>query len=310
VHAIGGGLTINGGTVQLAGMNGDQIYDAAGVTVNAGTFDLNGTSETIASLNGSGGTVTNTSTSTASTLTVGSSSIAGSGTGTYGGVVSDGSGGLSLVKAGTGTLTLDQPMTYSGGTAVNAGTLLAGNTTGSATGTGAVMVNSGGTLGGNGTISGAVTVASGGTLAPGAQSVSRLTLGSTLSLQSGSTLAITLGGTAAGSYDQIQAGGALTLAGTLNVHTVNGFTLAPGETFTIIDDTGLTPTLGAFSNALGPLYTDAAGDTFVIDYNAVADGILISHDVTLTVVPEPSIWALLGVGLAGGLILRGRTRRA
>jgi hypothetical protein len=105
----------------------------------------------------------------------------------------------------------------------------------------------------------------------------------------------------------------LTLAGTLNVHTVNGFTLAPGETFTILDDTSTTPTLGAFSNALGPLYTDAAGDTFLIDYAATPDGHLFPNDVTLTVltvVPEPSTWALLGVCLAGGLILRGRTRRA
>ena len=52
VHAIGGGgLTINGGIVQLAGSGGDQIWNGAGVTVSGGTFDLNGRSENFNGLN-------------------------------------------------------------------------------------------------------------------------------------------------------------------------------------------------------------------------------------------------------------------
>src|SRR5204863_151174 len=72
-----------------------------------------------------------------------------------------------LNKFGSGTLTLTGANTYSGGTNVNAGTVLANNATGSATGTGAVAVNAG-TLGGTGSVGGAVTVNSGGALGPGA----------------------------------------------------------------------------------------------------------------------------------------------
>ncbi len=69
VHAIGGGLTVNsGGLAELTGTGGDQIYDGTGVTLNGGTFDLNGNSETVSSLAFSGGTLQNSSGTTA-TLT-------------------------------------------------------------------------------------------------------------------------------------------------------------------------------------------------------------------------------------------------
>ena len=69
VHAIGGGgLTVNsGGTLQLNGTGGDQIYDGASVAVS-GTFDLDGNSETVGTLSFTGGTLQNSSTTTA-TLT-------------------------------------------------------------------------------------------------------------------------------------------------------------------------------------------------------------------------------------------------
>ena len=198
-----------------------------------------------------------------------------------------------LTKLGGGTLILTGANTYTGVTTVDAGTLAANNTSGSATGTGAVNVRSGGTLAGNGTISGAVTVENGGTLAPGELAVSRLTLGSNLTLNSGATLAITLGGTtAATGYDQVKLMGALTLGGNLSVSTVNGFSLAVGQTFVILDDTGTSLTRGVFANVTaGLVYTDAAGDTFLVNYAAISDNDAVPNDVTLTVasvVPEPS----------------------
>ena len=73
--------------------------------------------------------------------------------------------GFSLTTAGSGTLTLSGASTYDGGTTVSSGTLKVNNTTDSGTGTGAVMVNTGATLGGSGIISG--TVAVDGSISPG-----------------------------------------------------------------------------------------------------------------------------------------------
>lgn len=67
---------------------------------------------------------------------------------------------------------------------MNGGTLLANNTTGSATGTGGVVVN-GGTFGGTGSVVGGVTIGSAGTLSPGA-SIESLATGA-LTFNAGST---------------------------------------------------------------------------------------------------------------------------
>jgi fibronectin-binding autotransporter adhesin len=67
-----------------------------------------------------------------------------------------------IVKQGAGTLKLTNANTYNGGTAVNAGTLLVDNTTGSGTGTGTVTVNAGGYVGGDGTIGSNLVMANGG----------------------------------------------------------------------------------------------------------------------------------------------------
>ncbi len=76
---------------------------------------------------------------------------------------------------GTAVLTLNGANTYSGGTTITSGAVLANNTSGSATGTGNVAVNNGATLGGSGAIAPAsgnsITVASGGQIAPGTASV-------------------------------------------------------------------------------------------------------------------------------------------
>ncbi|MFA9388539.1 MAG: autotransporter-associated beta strand repeat-containing protein [Prolixibacteraceae bacterium] len=73
----------------------------------------------------------------------------------------------SLVKVGTGEFTLSNDNSYPGGTNINAGALRVINKSGSATGSGAVNVNKGGTLTGTGTIGGNVNVESGGIVKPG-----------------------------------------------------------------------------------------------------------------------------------------------
>jgi fibronectin-binding autotransporter adhesin len=123
VHGDGGPLNVQGGTLQLGGTGGDQIYDGAFVTVNSGTFDLNGLTEGINVLAGSGGTVVNNNSGTTATLTLGTMNGGGQ---NYSGVIADhavGTGVLALVKTGTGQQILSGNNTFSGGTTINGGTI-------------------------------------------------------------------------------------------------------------------------------------------------------------------------------------------
>ena len=100
------------------------------------TFDLAGRSQQVASLSdsspGSGGSVINSAASTTSVLTFSPTS----GSTTFSGVIGGGSGTISVAMNGAGTQVLAGLNTYTGGTAVNNGTLRVANSTGSATGTG------------------------------------------------------------------------------------------------------------------------------------------------------------------------------
>jgi fibronectin-binding autotransporter adhesin len=120
VHATSG-LTVNtGGTAQLGGTGGDQIYDSSAVTINGGTLDLNGKTETIGGFNGtlSTGVVTNTN-ATPATLTIGNANAAGA----YAGALQNGAGTVALTKIGTAAQTLSGTNTYSGPTSINAGSI-------------------------------------------------------------------------------------------------------------------------------------------------------------------------------------------
>jgi len=124
-----------------------------------------------------------------------------------------------LTKAGTGTLILSGANTLSGPTNVSAGTLLLKNTSGSGTGTGAVTVASGATVGGSGSVTGSVNIQVGGHLAPGNNSIGTLSTGA-LSLSGLSDLELGTPGTShasPGTSDRTLVSGALTLGGTLNL---------------------------------------------------------------------------------------------
>jgi autotransporter-associated beta strand protein len=128
-----GGTTLSGGvgTILRLGVDG-ALASTGALTVNGGTLLLNGHTQTVGALSGTGGIVnltggTLTAGDDASTRTL-DSTITGAG---------------SFIKQGTGTLTLTGSNDYSGGTAINSGTLSI--TSLDSLGTGAITFN-GGTL--------------------------------------------------------------------------------------------------------------------------------------------------------------------
>ena len=158
-----GDTTIGGGTtLQYSGSGG--LSNTSTVVVNSGgTFDLNGVSDTIASVTGSGN------------ITLGSAilTMRGSADTTFSGVIS-GSGGLTK-STGTGTVTLSGANTYDGTTNINAGIIRIQNATALGSSTGGTVVTSGevlelGGTGGSFTVTGEALsltgtgVASGGVL--------------------------------------------------------------------------------------------------------------------------------------------------
>jgi autotransporter-associated beta strand protein len=95
-----------------------------------GTLDLAGFNQTVNALNGQQGTgttpsaastrrITNSATGITSVLTVGN----GNASSTFHGLIEDGAGKVSLVKVGTGTLTLPVAQAYTGDTTITGGTL-------------------------------------------------------------------------------------------------------------------------------------------------------------------------------------------
>ena len=152
-----GTTTVGGGTLQAGSLSGFSAN--SDFTVSGGTLDLNGFSNSIGSLAGTG-TVTNSG-AAAATLSAGGDNAST----TFSGVIQNGTGALALNKQGTGTLILSGTSTYSGLTDVQGGQLsVRGTLTNSA-----VQVESGATLGGTGAISGAVTVTQRRDIVPGKQ---------------------------------------------------------------------------------------------------------------------------------------------
>jgi autotransporter-associated beta strand protein len=232
------------------------------VTVTAdSTIDDPSQSTTVGALTLKSGTLSITGTST--TLTTGPVSV----TGNAGLNVATGET-LSLgtvSNTGTNTLTVN-----------GAGTTNLGN------------VPSGLTLGGTGIIGTAVAAASGGAVNPGtgAGGTGTLTTTAGIALASGSTDNVDIGGTSAGSYDQISSGGIINLnsdsstGATLKIALTNGFSPTKGQTFTIIKNTGSNPISGTFAGLPEGTSFSAGGTDFTISYVGGS-----GHDVVLTANP-------------------------
>jgi autotransporter-associated beta strand protein len=182
----------------------------------------------------------------------------------FGGTGSLGGWMMSLVKSGTGQLTLTTSNTFGGGTTVSNGTLLVNNTAGSGTGTGAVTVVSGATLGGSGTIGGPVTV--NGTLVPG-NGIGTLTISNTLAVTSGAVLQYALGT----SSDLTAVSSNLTLGGTLNITDAGGFTSTTYRLFNYggtLTYNGLTVGTKPNMNFIYTVSTSTVGQVNLIVSNA------------------------------------------
>lgn len=213
-----------------------------------------------------------------------------------------GTGGFT--KTGAGVLTLSNANTYSGATTVSAGTLLINGSIASS----ATTVN-GGLLGGSGT-TGAVTVNSGGTIGAG-NSIGTLTTGN-LSLTGTGALAVELNTTSLATDLVVTNAFSLDSADTvvLTLTDLGGnVPVAFNTTFTIVDYTGSWDgNLFTYnSNVLADDATFIFGaNEYQISYNGTTG---LDSAVTLTVVPEPSTVAFVGLGLAS-LLLRVRRGRS
>lgn len=312
IVVLGDGLTQSGDNLELA-LNGN-LTMARGVRVNnqnsTGTSTLS-TSITSGTATFSGG-VALARTANATRLSVGPG-----GTLAFTGLISEllSGSGVEIVGGGTVRFTNSAGNTYSGTTTIAAGSrLFVHNLTGSATGSGSVVVN--GVLAGTGSIAGDVSLV-GGTLSPGA-SPGVLTLG-TLAADAASTMNFELGGdtpgNGAGFYSQLIVSGTADLAGNLQVGTVGGYVpptsggIGEGIYYLIARDGGT----GQFNGlAEGAQFTiDGGAYLFEITYQADWTGDQLSSNFAggddvairvLAVVPEPgivSLMALAGLGVAG-----------
>ena len=214
-------------------------------------------------------------------LTVGSNNLST----TVSGTIQDGGefGGVggSLVKVGTGTLTIDGAGTYTGGTTVSEGALVVGdfaNPTAALSGGGPISVGSGGTLGGYGSVTGDVT--NSGILAPGSASqlsgspMGAFTINGNYT-GAGGTMAINtvLGGSGSTSDLLVISGGAATGNTIVHVTNVGGVGgLTPGNGIQMVEAVnGATTSPGAFALPVGELRAGA------FDYDLLRGGLGASN---------------------------------
>lgn len=271
--ADSGKLTVSGDIAKGAGTTN------ATLNLDGGTLEMNGHNVTVDAFDARSGTLRN---------------------------LGDLNGGGALTKTTTGMLAVEGANTWTGETIVNAGTLLVNGTH---TGGGAYTVNDGGTLGGEGTITTAgnagVTLAAGGKLSPGDSP-------GTMTLNLGSGVLNISDGVAATASEALifelgSSSDLISLSGTLDI----GFEVLEFSDFGFQNIAGFAPgtyTLFNTNNTiLGTLGTSLTG--FVGGYEATLSFANGGQDLILSVVPEPSSFAMATLALGLGSLLW-RKRRA
>ena len=271
-------------------------------TISAGTIAVSGTTNVL-----SNKVLNNNGTLAGTGNLVVSGSIGGSGTVNKTGGTINGGGtinqGVTLGGNTTlGTVILSSTLTVTGASnSVAAGTspTVAGLTTiasggalalnGTLGGAGALTVN--GTLSGTGTVGKAVTVQTGGTLAVG-NSPGTMTFNSNLALNGGSASTFEVNGLTSGLYD-LALGGAgsqtVNFGGTLNLAFQAGFNTEGSVVIFNFEN---------YSGNFSSVVSTGLASGYTASFNQI--------NGEITVVPEPSTWALIGVGLMVTLFSRKR----
>ncbi len=328
-NTYGGSTIISNGTLQISSgadrlPTGTTLQLGESGSSNSGVFDMNGQNQTVAGLTSGGTGTANQIINSASGTPTFTVNYAGSSPQTFSGALGGGATGNSFAfaKSGSGTVVLTGSNSFSGGTTVSGGTLLANNTAGSATGTGNVAVNSDGTLGGNGTITpgtgNTVSVNNGGTITAGTGvGSSALAIGANgLTLNNSSTYQVKLFGTGPNDISLLNVTGDVTIGSGallkldlsgLSSSDVSNLRTAVGQgntqTYTIITGTGSVgnfsasnfsiSNVGSFNSSEWSLVTNPSAGTVQLAFSPVP-------------VPEPA--TVLGIA-AGALGLGGLVRR-
>ena len=311
INTYTGVTTISAGTLKISGA-GAGIPNGSSLLVD-GSLDLNGTSETVGALTGTG--IVTSSASGAINFTAGTTTST-----TFSGTIEDGSATMAFTKAGTGALTLAGNNSYSGLTTINAGTIklgAAGDATNSPLGnaTGGTTITSGAAFDLNGftmltsedlTIRGTGILSAGALMNSSATDVDYnglLALGANASVIvnagdinikntgdiTGSGFGLTLGGTGNGTLlSNLNTG-----AGTLTKIGAGSWTLSGESTFTGAATISVgTIKLGAASTALGAI----AGIT------TVANGAVLDLNGYSLTNAEPLTLNGNGISASGSLI--------
>lgn len=309
-NTYSGPTTVSSGSLRLANRNAVQnstvtMGGGAGAaltfssTVSSNAFTLGGLAASAAGAGYNISLLNNAGSPAPIALTVGGNNAST----TYAGVLS-GSGG-SLIKTGTGTLTLTGSSTYTGTTAVNAGSLLVNGGLGNT----AVTVNSGALLGGTGSILGRVSVLADGTFSPGTTGGPGLISSGSLGL-AGTTLMNIAGTSRGSSYDAANVTGGLTYGGSMTLLLTQQFTT--GGTFNLFqynanEVTGSFAAIfvdpASLSSYTGLTWTNTgtgvwktgtiSGTSMEFRQNVVDGGVSYGQ---LVIVPEPLTIGLLGIG--------------